>query len=73
MMVHRECFLGKLFLTSAAAAKLENICIKAIKLKKTCKRHNIPVMYMIEGFIIEDKHALPLVTRQKCDFTNYMP
>lgn len=34
MTVHRECFLGRLFLTSAAAAGLENICIKAIKYLK---------------------------------------
>ena len=34
-MVHRGCFLGRLFLTSEAAAGLKNMCIKAIKhLKK---------------------------------------
>lgn len=64
-MVHRECFLGRLFLTSAAAAGSQNICIKAIKYIKKCKRHNIPVMCVKEGFIIENKHILKLVTRQK--------
>lgn len=34
MIVHHECFLGRLFLTSAAAAGLENICIEAIKQNK---------------------------------------
>ena len=68
-MVHRGCFLGRLFLTSAAAAGLKNIRIKAIKhFKKHVKgitHFCVCVCVCDRGIIIENKHILKLVTKQK--------
>ena len=69
-LVHRGYFLGRLFLTSEAAAGLKNMCIKAIKhLKKHVKdithQYCVCVCVCDRGFIIENKHILKLVTKQK--------